>query len=1181
MVFVDTCSNINWRGEALLGRRDSHKPLTAVILLILVASTGFAGGMGEVGSDDGRELPDPEESLEQADERINIREFDEAVPSLVDAVRADDEQLPAAEQRFDRIRDARRAYIEKGRQVEAELRDLISGEIPRDEVLPTAFQALRLIDEMYDILPYPNPEDEELIGELQSRVLLTIDRRRFEALMDAALVEIEAGNYVRAVEIYINGLGEYGFESPAAPDGDADAGSQVAQGEAEIEALLETDGIAIQIRSFDPDDYGITGERFAAARETVRADAVAAAADADSTFVAVAEPAEQQAREMISAFAAGEFENAREQIEDYLPLLREITAVYRSILQASEVIAEQEGVNAQRAVAGEEYRYNWHIRFVNDIVLGRPVNDAGDARREEGVLHVVESVWDVVANGPVAATREFGADRYAMAVEELRSFEWENRTSPGDDQVVLEHVQETTDTLESVAVSYRTTIEILDVARALDLTLPPRGDGSSATTLVPPAERIAELGDGALVRTLAEAVARTASAEELEAVVATGQSAYQVATPLASRTSVTELGGQRSDIRSRLDELYRHADRWRRFTRIGGDGDQTADALLAEAAPEHGAYIDDRIGRVREYELVVVRRIANIRLSNLEERLASYRSAVSAAERDLAATDPISNAPRPRAAEARDRLRSLVGSVSGTRVTSTATGTLRALRGDAADLAGELRDEDDYVVPDAEIQRVITRADGIAATVGTDTEGVLGTARSLLERSLAQIDQAEELRQDALARVDEIDAQINEAEARNDAGEVLEASLLLDDAENLLSSNDPEDASNLFTASLENWYRDEVEAEWDRLRDRLSGRLNDARRDIVLSRVNLLAEQAEPLLDPPAGEDPQPGEAILLLEEAEALWATVYPLIQNPVITPLLRRARILQSQQQQVLTEDIPGFERLSQILNTARTAFEERNYDTAQAALDFFLVEQPLNSEARLLDIRLEIATGDGSPDTVVRNYVTRSLEEVTQGEDDGAAVERAILDGSVSSEVFDNLLALRSKLRAIRQIADEEGGVGSSTLNRIEDLLSGIERVLDPPAPRTPPNPRRVADEIIDDLLARGDWQNLPVSEQTAIYEELVRARTIFPGYDRTEQLIGLMQSYLPTVRLPSPAEQAIMTRANRLVAQGDLNGALAELEAYMARAETTPTLQDPMLIPDWRSLYNDLIRRLRRQ
>ncbi|MFW6262150.1 MAG: hypothetical protein ACOC6J_11280, partial [Spirochaetota bacterium] len=331
--------------------------------------------------------------------------------------------------------------------------------------------------------------------------------------------------------------------------------------------------------------------------------------------------------------------------------------------------------------------------------------------------------------------------------------------------------------------------------------------------------------------------------------------------------------------------------------------------------------------------------------------------------------------------------------------------------------------------------------------------------------------------------------------------------------------------------------------------------------------------------------EPNPGEAILLLEEAEALWSTVYPLIQNPAITPLLRRARILESQQQQELTEDIPGFERLSQILNTARTAFDERNYDTARRALDFFLVEQPLNAEARLLDIRLELATGEGSPNAIVTNYVTRSFDEVTRAEDDGTAVRSQIEDaartlrattgqrGSVSDEVYGGLLALRSKLTAILDIAAERATVGQSVLSDIRSLRSDIDTVLDPPEPPAPPDPCEEANRIVQEQLDRGDWRTLPQETQTDIFEELVRARSLCPGNDEVDDLIAFIQSVSDfATRTPTATEQAIIDEALRLVQQGNFDAGLARMEAYMREAD-----RDPMLIPQWRELYNDLIRR----
>ncbi|HKJ85771.1 MAG TPA: hypothetical protein VKA06_06830, partial [Spirochaetia bacterium] len=988
-------------------------------------------------------LPEPEESLRIADSDIENQEYNDAVPRLVDAVRADEEQLPAAESRFERIRAARTAYVEKGREVEAELRELIAGDIAPDQVVPTAFEALRLIGEMNEILPNPNTEDERLIANLQSRVLLTIDRRRFESLMAAAAEEIEAENYVAAVEIYINGLGEYGFETGT--DAVAEGGI-VAEGQAQIEALLETDGIAIQIGSFNPADYQLTGARFAAARTTVRDLATAGGDESgEVTFAATAEPAEAQAQAMIESFAAGDFDDAQEQIDAYLPLLADISTVYRGVRGAAELIAAQESLNAEQALVDENYRYNYHIRFVNDIVHGRPTEGDSDVRRPEGVLHAVESVWRIVANGPVEATRSFGESRYADAIEALTDFPWTEIVSPTDDARAAAHQSEMNNLLDRISISYRTTLEILDVSRALEIGVPDSSDITAASDLAPLVESVEALTDEDLRSILFEALARSGSAEEFDDAIEEVVGAYAVGTPALPATSTPLLDSRRAAIRGRLDSMYALTDRWEEYVSRFVDDD--AEEAILTAAPEHSRYLASQIELARSYELDVVRRLADIQLADLDERLASSETAVSAARRDLSAIDPVSGAPRPRTAQARDRLRPLVG---------TATSRLPVLRREALALVDDLRSEEEYIRRDEEIQRVIARAEQIAATIGTTASGLVESASTLLSRSNEQIANAERLEGLAFDQVAAIDRTIDEAESQNTEGNVLEAGLLLDDAEDLLSSNSPNDASNLFTASLENWYRTDIERQWETLRERLSARLNDARRDIVLARVDILAEQAEPLVNPPPGQDPRPGEALLVLEEAEALWATVYPLVQNPVITPLLRRARILESQQQQDLTEDIPGFERLSQILNTARTAYDQRDYSTAQRALDFFLIEQPLNAEARLLDIRLELETAQGSADAIVSNYVLRSLDEVTTGENvanDGTSVESQIVtaarqlratdgrSGVVSDAVFNGLLPLRSKLSAIRQIVEQQGGVSQANVNRISGLIADI--------------------------------------------------------------------------------------------------------------------------------------------
>src|SRR6056297_2120426 len=120
VVSVDSGSSIlEERGALLAVKRGSERPLLAAVLLVSIALTAHTGGLAEVPPED-QPLPEPEESLRIADVDIENQEYNDAVPRLVDAVRADEEQLPAAESRFERIRAARTAYVEKGREVEAE-----------------------------------------------------------------------------------------------------------------------------------------------------------------------------------------------------------------------------------------------------------------------------------------------------------------------------------------------------------------------------------------------------------------------------------------------------------------------------------------------------------------------------------------------------------------------------------------------------------------------------------------------------------------------------------------------------------------------------------------------------------------------------------------------------------------------------------------------------------------------------------------------------------------------------------------------------------------------------------------------------------------------------------------------------------------------------------------------------
>ena len=1154
------------RGALRGVRRGVHTPPIAVLLFVLSAATATPGGLIERPEPVAEMLPPPEESLVRADESIRGQRYDDAIPRLVDAVLADHHQLPAAEQRFDQIREARTRYVAAGREVEAELRNLIGGDISPQLVVSNAFQTLRLIARMNEILPFPNVDEQYLMRDLQNRVLLTIDRRRFDALMSAASAALDAQDYTRAVDIYLNGLGDYGLGGVA----DLEP-SETTDDEARIGALLETDGILIQSGSFDPVEHGLTGTRFLAAREAVRRHTVS---DTRDSFIAVARQSENRARQLSESFDSGAFARAGETIPQYFPLLLRITRIHDDIAAAGESIAELEGLNADRMRLDGQYRYDWHVRFVADIVLGRYLQDG--TRADEGVLHAVGTVKDLVTAGPADASRAFAAERYTAATDALRSFRWNERAFPRDDRLVADHVTSVDALLDRTVVAYRTAAEILSVSHGLGLPIPEPESIDTTRHVIPLMELVGTMLDSDLRIGLLEALVRIGSARELRAAMRVAAALYEAGPPAGLQNSVSTLELQRERVRERSGEFAQRIDRWDEFTAVVNRVNTGSDhPSVSESAPEHRPYVEGLIAHALEYETAIVRRMAGIRLAELDERLAALQSAIEAAATDLFAVEPVSQAPRPRADQARDRLRPLVGTTSDVRVTST-SGALQTLRNQAQALARELRAEDDSIATDEAVGLAIARADRIAATIGARSDGLLSRAISLLEQALRQIADAERFEEQAIERVTEIEAAIADAQRRNREGNVAEASRLLVNADNLLSSNNPSDASSLYAASLENWYRPQAEARWDATRERLSVALNDTRRDIVVARVDLLAASAVPLIDPRPGEDPSPGEAIRLLEEADALWATVYPLIQNPVITPLLRRARILNSQQQQVLGEETPGFERLSQMLNNARVAFQEDDYASARRALTFFLGEQPLNAEARLLDIRLELATGQGTAEAIVQAYINRSFGEVTGEPGDAAGVEATIRSERVPDAILGQILPLRSKLVAIRQIVRDQGGVSPATINRIDSTLASIERILNPPPPPPPPDPRRVADQIIDRLPPTAEWPDLPVEQQIELYEELVRVTAILPGYERATQLIRLIQSYLPTVRTPTAAEQGIMTRANRLVQQGDFDGALAEMERYMALAT-----RDPMLIPDWRTLYNDLIRRLRRR
>ena len=1083
-----------------------------------------------------------------ADQRIREQDYDAAVGDLIRIVEDDEEELPAAETRFEAIRQARRAYVERGREVERELRALLEDDIPPDEVVPRAIAALTSIAAMRDIIPNPNPEDAALISELQFRVQLTIDQRRFRALMQIAAEAFRAGDFVAAVRIYVDGPDE----------------EPIALTPEQQELIRLESGLDLQRGLFETVRTGIDAELFASAREAVRVVA-AGRSEGDPTeapFTVVSSNARAQADEMTIAFAAGDFADAQRQIAEYLPQLRAISRIFRDVRDAAVVIAEQERLNAERLLTDDGYAYDWHIRFVSDLVLGRRTG-TGD-HRAEGILASIDTVRKLVAEEPVAAAQTFALDNYVRLQQAVTGFDWDTVRAPGSNALVASHVQDVVRLADAVALASRTAIEVQSTANDLPVDAPADAtDGPPAATAAAWREvldSIATLDSGPIRDTLTEAAIRAASAEQLVAIVREADVAYRAATPLASQTTTTPLVAQRESLRSPLARLRSGLAEW--------------NALPAQIRTDHAAfhatYVENRISRVERYETDIVDQIATIDLRDFQTRLSSMQTAISASRTDLNATVQVAGITiaRPRSGEARDRLRPLVGGVTGVRVTNLTAGDLDRLRRDASDLITRLEGDQAYVRSDARVQAHIDNARRIVTTVGSAQTGLTATAIGLMEQALARVAEAEQLERAGRARLVEVEQEIGAAQTANSAGDIQTASELLGRATLLLSTDNPavQDASTLFEESLSNWYRASLEQFWNSERERVNTLIVSAQRSIVFTRVDQMVDDARPLVD-----NQQWLDALDMLEEGLVIWENVFPTQQNPSLTALLRLARTAYSQEsEQVLREDLPGFSRLSQILNTAWGAYRDGSYGTAEQALGLFFTEQPLNFQARLLEVRLALAVAAEAPDRVVQNLLNGALSD--------ADVTRAQLSSrQISDDQFDGLLELESRLSAILEVVSEVAGVSAATVTEIRRLIAQLDPILRPPVqiPPPPPDIRAEADRRIDQAEGFGDWAVLPTAQIEQILRLLNEALDIYPGYQRalTAHRRALALPNAPTQTYLDAQGTAVLRQARELLAQGQFAQALTLMDRYL--------IENPNAARDleFNRLYNDLRRRQR--
>ena len=1090
--------------------------LALAILLTIPARSALAGG--------GRERETPEERLARAAALIEQRQFDDSVEDIASAVEDDEEYVERAEELFRRIRDARQEWLEIGDEVLDNLARLRDPELPQSEILPAAVDTLASVRQMDAVYPNPNPEDAEIINDLNARVSLTVDQQRFRLVAEQAAAALEAGDYVTAVQFYVDGVEE-------------DFGDLTEEQQA---LVTQETGIDLQRGVFESRPASLSDELLASARESIRELAVGDPEDLPEPFVSLAPVAQEEVAVLNATFAAGEFENADQLIADYLPTLRTVLDLSQAVREAAAVIETQEALNAQRLLEDPDYEYDWHTRFVSDLVLGRLTLD-GESGSDEGLLYAVEQVRSIVLDGPADVTTEFASTNYQDAVALLTGFPWQERTSPADDDQARTHVAEVLPLLGRVQTAALTAVEIINAADELGLEIAQTDAlaGPALAAYAPVLDARTLIGEQSRETLLGQATVLLASSLDLGSAVQTFETAFRAATPLASESDRTLLAGQRTDLQAPLSELEQLRDSW----------ETVPDALEAAYATQHASYVGSLVSLAQSYETDVAARIARIDVAELQRRRATLQQSVDSADSNLSRTEVLDGTSievaRPLSGAARDSLLPLVGTTSGTEVTDALTGELAQLRQDALALASSLESDVVHVSTDPRVESEEQAAREIAAAIGGVNAGILGRAVELLELALERVAVAQESESAGRGVIAEIQDLVLEASAASENGLTTRASELLGDAQQLLSSDNPAvvDAGDLFQTSLANWYRPDVEEFWNSQQVVLNNSVVEAQQSIVFVEVDQLSAQAQEALS-----EQDYADALGILEQAENIWSNVFPTTVNRTLTALLRQARTgFDQEASRVLREDMPGYTRLSRTLTNAYIAYDDGAYDEARAALTVFFNEQPLNFEARLLEVRLELASAQGNASTVVNSLIDGAIEAV-----DLTTIRLQQIDPYlISNAEATAALELEARLIAIREVVEDTGTDAGQAADRISNLLSLTDQVLRPPAivPDPPVNLRAEADELIARAEAYGDWATLPGSEQQEVLALLERALQLVPGYSpavqRWQQLVALVGG---RQTLPA-AGQAVLEEAITLRNQRQIADALTVMEDYL--------------------------------
>lgn len=166
---------MKWARSAIFG----------LICLLCVATALYGGGQQE-----------QEDPIETARSLIEEGRLNEAIMVLQETIREHPERIREAEKLLTRIRELRSDY-----------NDLFAALIDTLRNNPDDLQGmLEIIDHMEQLDENPNPRVESQVTQARVVAQLAYDREQVRHLMEEAAAQIEAGDWVAAVQTYLEGF---------------------------------------------------------------------------------------------------------------------------------------------------------------------------------------------------------------------------------------------------------------------------------------------------------------------------------------------------------------------------------------------------------------------------------------------------------------------------------------------------------------------------------------------------------------------------------------------------------------------------------------------------------------------------------------------------------------------------------------------------------------------------------------------------------------------------------------------------------------------------------------------------------------------------------------------------------------------------------------------------------------